>query len=100
VLPLPENADEENVRCEFRNGVLTVRLPKLEQMPTRGRRIPIAEGSERATAGAKGGEASTMEQGGQPQAGQQQAGQSQTNQPRSDQGESGQSGGSSSKKGA
>lgn len=64
VLPLAENIDEENVRCEFQNGVLTIHLPKLDQMASRGRRIPIGEGTEqRAMAGAKGGEAGSSQQG-------------------------------------
>jgi len=67
VLPLPENVVEENVRCEFRDGVLRIHLPKLEQVSGRGRRIPIGEGSERTYAGAKGGEVSAGEQSAQPQ---------------------------------
>ena len=75
VLPLPENADEENIRCDFKNGVLTVHVPKAQQAQTRGRRIPIGEGAaqqpqsgtagatgqerQAAAAGAKGGEAAS-----------------------------------------
>jgi HSP20 family protein len=82
VLPLPENADEENVRCQFQNGVLTIHLPKLAQMPSRGRRIPIGEGAQQVTAGAKGGEVSSAAQNA-PQS--------------SEQGASGSEGGSSGK---
>jgi len=71
VLPLPENVDEENVRCEFRDGVLTVHLPKMQQIPPRGRRIPVGEGSTQSQtlAGAKGGEASTQSAEASPQTG-------------------------------
>ena len=41
---LPEGADEENCRAEFRNGVLTVRMPKA-QRTARGRRIPVGSGA-------------------------------------------------------
>ncbi|NNG57149.1 Hsp20/alpha crystallin family protein [Sphingomonas paucimobilis] len=37
---LPDGADEDNCEAEFRDGVLTVRMPK-SQRATRGRRIPI-----------------------------------------------------------
>jgi HSP20 family protein len=43
VVPLPENADEENISCDFRNGVLTIHVPKARTEQTRGRRIPIGE---------------------------------------------------------
>jgi len=80
VIPLPENIDERNIRCEFRNGVLTVHVPKTQQAQQGPRRIPIydvdhlpsetASGRQRseaelemtededapAMAGAKGGE--------------------------------------------
>jgi HSP20 family protein len=76
VFPLPQNADEEHIRCEFRNGVLTLHIPKEQNVPPQGRRIPImsgaqgqsSSGNERmenrgpAMAGAKGGEAATAEQ--------------------------------------
>jgi HSP20 family protein len=41
---LPEGADEENCRAEFRNGVLTVRMPRSKRTP-RGRRIPVGTGA-------------------------------------------------------
>lgn len=41
---LPQNADEENISCEFRDGVLTLSIPKSTQTPQRGRRIQIGEG--------------------------------------------------------
>jgi HSP20 family protein len=76
VLPLPENVDEQNARCEYRDGVLTIHLPKTEQTRPRGQRIPIeshapqgqkgqARSLEPAMAGAKGGETSSGEAGDQ-----------------------------------
>jgi len=67
ILPLPENVDEQNVRCEFRDGVLRVHLPKTEQARQQSQRIPIqarssqgrngqTQSREPAMAGAKGGE--------------------------------------------
>jgi len=44
VLPLPENIDEENVSCDFRDGVLTIHLPKTQQALQQGRRIPVGTG--------------------------------------------------------
>jgi len=43
VLPLPENVDEERIRCDFKDGVLKVHLPKATEQKPRGRRIPIGE---------------------------------------------------------
>jgi HSP20 family protein len=77
VFPLPENVDEEQIRCEFRNGVLTVHIPKTEQAREQSRRIPIGaeaetgrrrgdgrtESREPAMAGFRGGEAGSPEQG-------------------------------------
>jgi HSP20 family protein len=50
LLLLPDNVDEERIACEFRNGVLTVHIPKTEQAQQQARRIPIGTGaqSERA----------------------------------------------------
>jgi HSP20 family protein len=86
VLPLPENADEEHISCEFQNGVLRIHLPKTEQPSQQARRIPIqagasqgqagqerargmgqAETREPAMAGAKGGEAGSQQTPGQKQ---------------------------------
>ena len=44
VLPLPQNADEDNIRCEFRDGVLTCQIPRREQVAPQSRRIPIGGG--------------------------------------------------------
>jgi HSP20 family protein len=44
-IPLPEGVDLDKAKADFRNGLLTVRLPKPETAQQRVRRIPIA-GSE------------------------------------------------------
>jgi len=41
--PLPENVTEEDISCEFRNGVLTVHVPKREPTQTQARRVPIKD---------------------------------------------------------
>jgi HSP20 family protein len=71
VLTLPDNLDEENIHCEYQNGVLTVHVPKMEQRAPQHRRIPVGVGTEQgnghspreepAMAGAKGGGASSAE---------------------------------------
>jgi HSP20 family protein len=38
---LPSNVDPDKITADFRNGVLSVRLPKSETEKTRGRKIPI-----------------------------------------------------------
>ena len=48
VLPLPQNADEDNIRCEFRDGVLTCYIPRREQVAPQVRRIPIGGDAEPA----------------------------------------------------
>lgn len=40
VIPLPKNVMEDRAEASYRNGVLTVRLPKLQ--PERSRSIPVA----------------------------------------------------------
>jgi len=82
VLPLPENIDEAKVSCDFRDGVLTIHLPKTPQALQQGRRIPVGTGDtqrapeqagrmpererqedrEPAMAGARGGEASSPQE--------------------------------------
>jgi len=69
VLTLPDNLDEANINCDYLNGVLTVRVPKMEQRAPQQRRIPVGEGTpqgnghsrseEPAMAGVNGGEASS-----------------------------------------
>jgi HSP20 family protein len=39
--PLPDNVDEDQIRCDFRDGVLTCHLPKSSQPQSRARQIPI-----------------------------------------------------------
>jgi HSP20 family protein len=43
---LPDGADEAKCEADFRDGVLTVRMPK-SQEASRGRRIPIGTGGTR-----------------------------------------------------
>ena len=43
VIPLPENIDERNIRCEFKNGVLIVHVPKTQQSQGGPRRIPVSD---------------------------------------------------------
>jgi HSP20 family protein len=41
-IPLPESVvDQENVSAEFRNGVLTITLPKLAEAQSVTRKIPV-----------------------------------------------------------
>jgi len=40
-IPLPEDVDLENADAEFKKGVLTVRLPRLEPSKPKGRRIEV-----------------------------------------------------------
>lgn len=54
VLTLPENVNEEQISCDFRNGVLTVHLPKAEQSRPQGRRIEIGDGETRIGTGQAG----------------------------------------------
>ncbi len=46
VVPLPENTNEEEISCDFRNGVLTVHIPKTEQSQQGARRIPVYSADE------------------------------------------------------
>ena len=41
--PLPESITEEDISCDFRNGVLTVHVPKREPSQPQGRRVPIKD---------------------------------------------------------
>ena len=41
VLTLPQNIDDEQIRCEFRDGVLRIHLPKLAPAVPPVRSIPI-----------------------------------------------------------
>jgi len=53
-LPLPENVNEDQISCEFKNGVLTVHLPKAEQAVQQGRRIPVGHGEPNKALGQQG----------------------------------------------
>jgi len=41
-IPVGRGIDEENVKAEFKNGVLTVTLPKTEEAKERTKKIPIS----------------------------------------------------------
>jgi HSP20 family protein len=41
VIPLPAGIDMKKVKAGFKNGVLTVRLPKTEEAATKGKKIPV-----------------------------------------------------------
>lgn len=45
-LTLPPNIDDDNCSADFKDGVLTIRLPKSEEK-TRGRRIPLGRARSR-----------------------------------------------------
>lgn len=47
-IPLPQEVEQEGIRAEFRNGVLTVVLPKAEQAQQRVKRIPVTSGAAAA----------------------------------------------------
>jgi HSP20 family protein len=51
VFPLPDNVDEAQIRCTFRDGVLTIHLPKTEKARQQGRRIPVGEEAAQPLAG-------------------------------------------------
>jgi HSP20 family protein len=55
VLPLPENVNEEQIHCEFRDGVLKIHLPKTAEQKPRERRIPISAGDQQAPAAVTAG---------------------------------------------
>jgi HSP20 family protein len=70
VLSLPENVDQENIHCDFRNGVLTVHIPKTEQARQQSRRIPVVEGTaQQAMAGTAGRPSPQQAPAGAPQEG-------------------------------
>jgi len=43
VIPLPKNVDEEAIGCDFRNGVLTVHIPRSAKDQPGARRIPVQD---------------------------------------------------------
>jgi len=64
-IALPSNVDEDNCSADFRNGVLTVTIPRAEEK-SRGRRIPLGGGAsvERFAANNDAGDA-PLQQAGQ-----------------------------------
>jgi HSP20 family protein len=46
MLSLPENVDQENISCAFKDGVLTCFIPKIEQAVAEGRHIPINDSQQ------------------------------------------------------
>lgn len=72
VLSLPSNVNEQAIRCEAREGILVVHLPKSEQAKQQGHRIPVeATTPQQGGSGAQGGSSAGPEQaaGSQQQAG-------------------------------
>lgn len=59
-IPLPENVDEDNITCGFKDGVLTVTIPKADTKQS-GRRIAVTDGHG-ATHEKKSGKGSQGEQ--------------------------------------
>jgi HSP20 family protein len=41
VIPLPASIDQKKVQAQFKNGILSVTLPKTEEASTKGKKIPI-----------------------------------------------------------
>jgi len=58
---LPSNVDEDNCSAEFRNGVLTVTIPRAEEK-NRGRRIPLGGASAERLAANNDAEGAPMQQ--------------------------------------
>lgn len=52
VFPLPQNVDENGIRCDLRDGVLTVRVPRTVDVRSQVRRIPIGVSASQPEAGA------------------------------------------------
>ena len=45
-VPLPEGIDLKKVDADFKNGVLTVRLPKTVEAKTRSKKVPVKSGKK------------------------------------------------------
>jgi len=43
VIPLPEGVDPEKVEASYKNGILTIRLPRKEEVKEKGKKIPITK---------------------------------------------------------
>jgi len=56
--PLPDDVNEDQIRCDFRDGVLTCHMPKSEQKKAQARHIPIGESSQPRISSQQGGQAS------------------------------------------
>ncbi len=41
VISLPAGIDVKKVKAGFKNGILTVRLPKTEEAASKGKKIPV-----------------------------------------------------------
>ncbi|MBN1381851.1 MAG: Hsp20/alpha crystallin family protein [Deltaproteobacteria bacterium] len=41
IIPLPEKVDTKKVEANFKNGVLSIKLPKTEEAKAKGKKIPI-----------------------------------------------------------
>jgi len=52
-LSLPDDADSDNIKARFRNGILTITCPRTESVRQSRRQIPISGGSK-ATEGSRG----------------------------------------------
>jgi HSP20 family protein len=44
LVDLPSEVDEEKTEAEFKNGVLTVKMPKSQQAKTKSKKIPVKGG--------------------------------------------------------
>jgi HSP20 family protein len=44
LVDLPSEVDEEKTEAEFKNGVLTVRMPKSQEAKTKSKKIPVKGG--------------------------------------------------------
>lgn len=63
-ITLPTNIDEDKCSAEFRDGVLTVTIPKSEERQ-RGRRIPLGQGGQQRLQGHNDTEAAPRQQAAQ-----------------------------------
>ena len=49
--PLPDDVNQDQIQCDFRDGVLTCHLAKSENAQTHARRIPVGEGGQQQITG-------------------------------------------------